>query len=68
MKKTVALFNSCSYSELQGANEKIGSGLGFTPSLSLPHKTCFFHDFWSSRGKTKQSTFFTAFRTLLPFQ
>lgn len=36
MEKTVAIFNSCSYSELQGASKKIRYPQGFTPSPTKP--------------------------------
>lgn len=52
MEKTVALFNSCSYSELQGAKEKIRSGQGFTPS---PTKPAFFMAFGVPEGKQNKT-------------
>lgn len=53
MEKTVALFNSCSCSELQGTNKKIRPGQGFTPFLSLPHKTYIFHDLIKFQGENE---------------
>lgn len=53
MEKTVALFNSCSCSELQGTNKKIRSEQGFTPFLSLPHRTYIFHDLIKFQGENE---------------